>query len=140
MLFDKILKNRNKGRTKEPKKKILIVEDDAMLVDLLYKYLKKADFEVEKVLDGLEVLEKAKEFIPDLILLDLILPGLDGFAVLKSLKEDDHLSSIPVVVLSNLDKEEDIKSTIALGAQEHIVKVQAKLDDIVSIVKRNLNI
>lgn len=122
----------NKG-----KKKVLVVEDDAMLVGLLEKQLKKNGFVVEKVLDGLGVLEIAKKFAPDIILLDLVLPGLDGFGVLKELKEDDELTSVPVVVLSNLDKEQDVKSTIALGAREHLVKVNIKLQDIVEVVKRN---
>lgn len=123
---------------KEIKKKILLVEDDAMLAALLAKQLKKEGFEVVEVLNGLDVLETAKTFNPDLVLLDLILPGLDGFEVLRQIKGDDDLASVPVIVLSNLDKESDVKSTIALGADEHLVKVKTKLVDVVETVKRNL--
>ena len=123
---------------KNKKNKILLVEDDALLLNLLAKQLKKSGFNVEKVTNGLEVIPMAKSFRPDLILLDLILPGLDGFEILRNLREDNKLSDIPIVVLSNLDKEEDVKSTIALGAREHVVKVGVKLEDIIGIVKRNI--
>ena len=120
------------------KNKVLLVEDDALLITLLEKQLKKAEFVVEKVMNGLEVIESAKKFKPNLILLDLILPGIDGFEILRELKVDSDLAPIPVIVLSNLDKEGDVKSTIALGAKEHIVKVKTKLVDIVEAVKRNI--
>lgn len=126
------------GIGKRNKKKILLVEDDALLASLLEEQLKEADFTVEKVTNGLDVLATAHKFKPNLILLDLILPGLDGFEVLRELKEDTELSTVPVVVLSNLDKEGDVKSTIALGAKEHIVKVKTKLGDVIDAVKRNI--
>ncbi|KKQ40558.1 MAG: Two component transcriptional regulator, winged helix family [Candidatus Magasanikbacteria bacterium GW2011_GWA2_37_8] len=126
------------GIGKSNKKKVLLVEDDALLVTVLEKQLKEEGYIAEKVGNGLEVITTAHKFKPNLILLDLVLPGLDGFEILRQLKEDDELSTVPVVVLSNLDKEGDVKSTIALGAKEHIVKVKTKLGDVIGAVKRNI--
>ena len=126
------------GIGKSNKKKVLLVEDDALLVTVLEKQLKEEGYIAEKVGNGLEVITTAHKFKPNFILLDLVLPGLDGFEILRQLKEDDELSTVPVVVLSNLDKEGDVKSTIALGAKEHIVKVKTKLGDVIGAVKRNI--
>jgi two-component system phosphate regulon response regulator PhoB len=126
------------GLKKKGKGIILLVEDDALLLEVLKLQIESEGFQVKTAVNGLDVLELARKFVPNLILLDLIIPGIDGFAVLKELKADEKLVKIPVIVLSNLDKESDIKSTIALGAVEHIVKADVKVEYILKVIKRNI--
>ena len=112
----------------------------AMLIKVLSKGIKKAGFDTEEVMSGLKVVSAAKKFKPDLILLDIILPGLDGFGVLKLLKSDKTLKKIPVVVLSNLDKPADVISAKALGSVQYIIKANTKIDEIIKIIKKTLKI
>ncbi len=126
------------GLKKKESKTILLVEDDLLLLEVLKEQIEKEGFVVKTTVNGLEVTDLARKYSPSLILLDLIIPGIDGFAVLKELKEDGALAKIPVVVLSNLDKEGDIKSTIALGAAEHIIKANVKVEEIIKVIKRNI--
>lgn len=118
--------------------KILIVEDEEILLKVLQEKLEKEKYKVELVVDGAEVLRRAKSFRPDLILLDLILPNKDGFEVLKELKLDSGLKLIPVVVLSNLGQDEEIKRALQLGAVDYLVKTQHPINEIVEKVKRHL--
>ncbi|MFC1612248.1 PleD family two-component system response regulator [Patescibacteria group bacterium] len=126
------------GRNEKTKQRILLVEDDKMLLKVLSKQLKKAGFEVIEIKNGLRVVGAAKKFLPQLILLDLILPGLDGFAVLKQLKADPVLKKIPVIVLSNLEEPADVKSARILGSTKYILKATANIKDIINEVKRIL--
>ena len=121
-------------------KKVLIVEDDALLAQVLVRAFVDEKFEVLNITDGLAVLDATKRFKPDAILLDLILPGLDGFAVLKQLKADVQTSHIPVVVVSNLDDVADVKSAKVLGAEEFFIKANTKLEKIVNFVKGRTNV
>lgn len=123
------------GLGEKKSKKVMLVEDDALLAQVLATALKNEDFEVVIVSDGLEALDTAGKIHPSLILLDLILPGMDGFAVLKELKEDSKTSDIPVVIISNLDSVSDIKSTKVLGADKYFLKADSNLDEIVKFVK-----
>ncbi len=117
------------------KKNILIIEDDEFFRGLLVKRLAKEEFEVSVASDGKEAIEKTKKVKPDLILLDLVLPLVDGFEVLKKIKEDTSTSSIPIIILSNLDKKEDIERGLQLGAMDYMVKSQFTLDIIITRIK-----
>lgn len=128
------------GRKKIISKKILIVEDDSLLAKVVSTSFLAEKFQVVTVENGLEVLDAAKKFSPDIILLDLIIPGIDGFAVLKQLKEDDITKNIPVAIMSNLGTIGDIKSTKALGADEYFIKANTEIEKIVSYVKTKLKI
>ena len=119
-------------------KNILIIEDDVFLSELMAKKLKDSGFKVTKAIDGQEGLEKAAQTQPNLILLDLILPGMDGFEVLKHLKDNTQTASIPVIILSNLGQREDIERGFDLGAQDYLVKAQFTPDEIVDRVKKPL--
>ncbi|MDP3882665.1 MAG: response regulator [Candidatus Staskawiczbacteria bacterium] len=116
-------------------KKILIVEDDAFLRDLINKKLSSAGFEVSEAIDGEKGLEKTKEEKPDLILLDLLLPTIDGFEVLAKLKESQDTSAIPVIVLSNLGQKEDVDKGLSLGATDYLIKAQFTPEEIILKVK-----
>jgi len=126
------------GKKKTVKNKVLVVEDDAMLSRVLSESLKIEKLQIKIVEDGSKVMDEVVKFMPDIILLDLILPGIDGFAVLKQLKEETKTKNIPVVVLSNLDQASDIKAVKALGADQYFLKATTKIDVIVQYVKDKL--
>ena len=121
----------------EPKK-ILIVEDDEFLRSLNAKRLETEGFKVVVAVDGQSALDLIPKELPDLIFLDLLLPGVDGFEVLKKIKADDKIKAIPVIVFSNLGQKEDIEKVHNLGAQDFLVKANFTLDDVVLKIKEVL--
>jgi DNA-binding response OmpR family regulator len=104
------------------KRKILIVDDDAELVELLTFNFKRAGFAVATAGDGVEALRKACSISPDLILLDLMLPELDGFAVCETLRRDAATASIPVIMLTALSGELGRLTGLGCGAAEYMTK------------------
>ncbi len=116
--------------------KILIIEDDNFLRLALEKKLKKEGFEVVTATDGEEGLQKIITELPDLVLLDIILPKKTGFGFLEDLKKDPNLKSIPIIIVSQLGQPEDIDKGINLGAIEYFVKAKVSLDDLVSKIKK----
>ena len=116
-------------------KTILIVEDDTILRDLISQKIKKANYDIVVAVDGEEGLKKAKEKKPDIILLDLILPGIDGFGVLEQIKKDPAIDKIPVVILSNLGQKEEIEKGMSLGATDFLIKAHFTLSEIVEKIK-----
>ncbi|MFA6081697.1 MAG: response regulator [Patescibacteria group bacterium] len=102
--------------------KIIIIEDDHFFQNFYSIKLKELSYQVEIANDGQEGMDKIKVFLPDLILLDLIMPVKDGFQVLEELRSDPILSKIPVVVFSTLGQESDIKKALDLGARDYINK------------------
>ena len=118
--------------------KILFVEDEPTLQKAVGEILGQEGFEVLAALDGEAGLELIKKEKPDLILLDLILPKKDGFAVLKEMKEDESLKDIPVIVLTNLEGMGDVEKAMSLGATTYLVKANYELDDVIKMIKENL--
>jgi len=116
-------------------KKILIIEDDKFLRELIAKKLLKENFEIFEAIDGEEGLKKIKEEKPDLILLDLILPGIDGFEVLAQIKKDPAMLSIPVIILSNLGQKEDIEKGMRMGAVDFLIKAHFTPGEIIDKIK-----
>ena len=121
---------------KSKKKNMLIVEDDALLCRALSDAFSQEQFQTVSVGNGLDVQEVAEKNPPDIILLDLILPGLDGFAVLKQLKSETKTASIPVVIISNLGSAADVKSAKSLGAEEYFIKANSEIKQIIDYVKK----
>lgn len=119
-------------------KKILIVEDDNFLRSLTAKRLEKEGYAVAVAVDGESALVTAKDEQPDLILLDLLLPGLDGFGVLGKLKANADLKKVPVIVFSNLGQKEDIEKAKLLGAEQFLIKANFTLDDVMDKIKAEL--
>ena len=127
------------GRKKPiKKKKILVIEDDSLLANILINSIVREGFEAFNVLDGLQAIDTAKKLQPDLILLDLILPGLDGFEVLRQLKADNNLKKVPVFIISNLDSISDVRSAKVLGAEEYFIKANTNVKNIVKAVSNRL--
>ncbi len=116
-------------------KKVMIVEDDRFLSFLLKSRLEKDGFTVEQVFDGEEAVQKLKQDVPDLIILDLIMPKVTGFEVLKTVSVTPELAKIPVVIVSNLAQDSDIEKARELGAKEYYVKVKVSIDDLVGRIK-----
>lgn len=118
--------------------KILLVEDDKFLRELLAGKIRKEGYTVVEAITGEEGLSKTKEERPQLILLDLVLPGMGGFDVLDAVKKDPQVSGIPVIILSNLGSREDIDKAMALGAREFMVKAHHSPQDIIEHIRRGL--
>ncbi|MDR0312404.1 MAG: response regulator [Treponema sp.] len=103
-------------------KKLLIVDDDEMNLDFFDLMLSKLGFGVIKAKDGVEALEKAKRFLPDLILLDNIMPRMDGWEFTKTIKSDDRYKDIPIIMFSALDDVKDKLEGFELGIEDYITK------------------
>jgi len=103
-------------------KKILIVEDDAAIIQLYKLKFEEAKYEVFEAATGVAGLEIAKKEKPNIILLDIIIPQYDGFAVLEMLKQDPATKNIPVILLTNLAQEDDKERGTKLGAKDYLVK------------------
>jgi len=120
------------------KKKILLVEDDKT-ISLMYKTkLETGGFEVLTADNGADGLKLAKEHKPDIIMLDVILPQLDGFSVLEELKKDASIKKIPVVMLTNLGTEEDKEKGEKLGAKDYLVKASLTPAQVEEKIKKYL--
>lgn len=115
--------------------KIFIVEDDKFLRELISQKVARAGYEVADALDGEEGVQKIQKERPDLILLDLILPGIDGFDVLRKIKAEETTKNIPVIILSNLGQKEDIDKGMELGATDYLIKAHFTPGEIVEKIK-----
>lgn len=120
------------------RKKILLVEDEETTYTTFRTALREGGFEVSHAMAGGKALDLAAQEKPDLILLDLILPGLSGLDVLANLKNNAVTRDIPVLILSQLSDQDSISRGISLGAMGYLVKSEYQLDDIVKKVKEIL--
>jgi len=119
-------------------KKVLLIEDDLALLKIYSNKLKANDFLVTVATTGKEGMHKVVTDKPDIVLLDIILPEKDGFMVLESIKKNPETRDIPVVIMSNLGQEADIKRGKELGAEDYLVKSNISLVDFVKKVKKYL--
>ena len=103
-------------------KNILVADDDELLVELLSFKLAQRGHEVTVAEDGIEALRAAEQHKPDVIVLDLMMPGMDGFELLRQLKDRRDLRDVPVIVLSGRKQEQDILRALSLGAQDYLGK------------------
>ncbi len=117
------------------KKKLLWVEDDRLIGSILAKKLSSSGFELLHAKNGEEALEGIKNFTPDAMVFDLVLPGMSGFDILQRIKQDSRFKKTPAMILSNLSKQSDIERAKALGAQKFLVKASVSLDQIVEEVR-----
>jgi two-component system phosphate regulon response regulator PhoB len=118
--------------------KVLLVEDDRFLRKAADATLRQAGFRVVLAVDGEDALRQARAEIPDLILLDVIMPKLQGFEVLRELKADPTTKAIPVIILSNLGQESDTARALQAGAAEYVVKASLSLQELVKKVQDTL--
>lgn len=120
--------------------KVLVVEDDKFLRGLLSQKLGASGFSVLLAADGREAVDKAKQEKPAVVLLDLMLPVLDGFEVLKNIKADGEIKSVPVIVLSNLGEKDEVQRALELGAVDYLIKAHFTPDEIIAKVREVLDI
>lgn len=119
--------------------KVLVAEDDKFLKQVYINKLPKEGFEVELATDGETALEKVKSFKPDLIILDIMMPKMNGLEVLEKLKESPEYKNIPVIITSNLDKNNDVKKGLDLGAVDYMIKSDVSINDIVDNIRKHLS-
>lgn len=119
-------------------KKILFIEDESALQKTFGDMLRQEHYEMISAVDGQIGLRLAREKKPDLILLDLILPKVHGFDVLKQLKEDPITKEIPVIILTNLEDMGNVEKAISLGATTYLVKSNYTLEDVLEKIKKAL--
>lgn len=117
-------------------KKILIAEDEEVLLNVLKDRFEAEGWEVAIAKDGEETIAAIEKTPFDLVLLDLLMPKIDGFEVLKEVKSNPELKDVPIMVLSNLGGDEDIKKAMALGADDYYVKTQHPMSEIVEKAKK----
>jgi|SRR3989338_11700057 len=120
--------------------KVLIVEDDTMILDMYVQKFEQEGFAVFHLDRGDDVVEIAEKEQPKIILLDVIMPGLDGFAVLRDLKANDKTKNIPVMMLTNLGQDEDKSKGLTLGAVGYIIKSSMTPGDVVKKVSEFLKL
>ncbi|PIY97035.1 MAG: response regulator [Candidatus Kerfeldbacteria bacterium CG_4_10_14_0_8_um_filter_42_10] len=120
------------------KQKILLIEDDKMLLEMYSSKFNREGYDIVTAENGSDGLKLAKENKPDLILLDIILPKLDGFATLKEIRGDANIKNTPVILLTNLGQDQDIQKGKALGADDYFVKANHTPTEVVEKVRELL--
>lgn len=120
------------------KNKVLVIEDDSFIAGLITETLNKAGFETTLASDGEGGFRKMNKEAPDVILLDLILPGMNGFEFLEKIKGDKKTMSTPVVIISNLGSEDETKKGLRLGAHSYLIKAHILPDDLIKKIKEIL--
>ncbi|MCX6745906.1 MAG: response regulator [Candidatus Parcubacteria bacterium] len=123
---------------KEKKDRILLIEDDSFLVEMYTTKFELEGFEVISAEDGKKGLDFALKEKPEIILLDILMPKMDGFAVLEALKKDKTTLNIPVVLLTNLGQKDDVKKGFEKGAVGYLIKAHFMPSEVVDKIKKIL--
>lgn len=123
-------------------KTILLIEDDEFLREICVKKLIKEGFDVSVAVDGEQAIKEMDKIEPDLILLDIILPTMNGYEVLQKIKVHKNIKirQVPIIVLSNLGQENDIKKAMDMGATDYLIKAHFTTEEITDKVKKVLGI
>ena len=119
-------------------KKILIIEDQEILADLLQKKLTMSGYQVSLAPDGEKGLGLMRQLRPDLVLLDILMPKIDGLEVLAAVQKDGDLNKIPVIVISNSGQPAEIEKIKKLGAKDWLVKTDFNIQEIIQKVKKQI--
>jgi DNA-binding response OmpR family regulator len=117
-------------------KKILLVEDDPFLIDIYKTKFKKAGFQVEVAESGDQVFPVLKEIKPDLLVLDIVLPHLDGWEIMERIKSDKDLKNLKVIILSNLGQKNEVEKGLKMGAVKYLIKAHYTPTEIVEEIKK----
>ncbi len=119
-------------------KSILLIEDDPFLIDIYTTKLKESGFGVAVVTDGEQAIIKVKELKPDLVILDIVLPEVDGWEILRKIKSELKLEDLKVIILSNLGQKEEVEKGINLGAVKYLIKAHYTPSQVVEEIKKVL--
>lgn len=115
-------------------KTVLLVDDDPFILNAYSSGLSRYGFSVYEAKDGQDAMDLLKDYIYDIVVLDLVMPKLSGFEVLKKLKKDVQLRKTPVVVLTNLNQDSDRQEVLGLGASDFLIKSETSLNDLVNAI------
>ncbi|MFA6383119.1 MAG: response regulator [Parcubacteria group bacterium] len=121
------------------KEKIMIVEDDSFVMDIYRTKLEQENFEVIEAVNGVEAIKKLQNIEPNLILLDIIMPFMDGLEVLKKIKEDERLKNIPVILLTNLSQKDEVTKGLGLGANDYLIKSHFTPSEVLEKIKKYIS-
>lgn len=119
--------------------KILIIDDDPFILDMYVLKFKERGFDVEIAHDGKDGLKKAKEYKPDAILLDVVMPAMDGFDVLQELKKSSETKMAKIILLTNLGQKEDVERGKKLEADDYVIKAHFTPSEVVEKVNNLLS-
>ena len=119
--------------------KILLVEDDPFLIEIYSTKIKKSGFSLDVVTDGSAVIKKLEEKKFNLILLDIVLPNMNGWEVLRLIKNDSRFDELKIVILSNLGEKEDMEKGLRFGVTKYLVKSQYTPSEVVEEIRKILN-
>lgn len=114
----------------------MIIEDDSFVMDIYQTKLNQEGYEVLLAENGAEALKKLEKETPDLVLLDIIMPYVDGLQVLKKIKASKKLKDIPVILLTNLSQKEDINEGLGLGADDYLIKSHFTPSEVLEKIKK----
>jgi CheY-like chemotaxis protein len=128
----------NKKLSGKIMKKILLVEDEELMIGLLQKKLIKEGYEVTVARDGEEGLKKAREVMPDLILMDIIMPKMGGLEVMEHIQKEEDLKKIPIIIISNSGQPVEIDRAQRLGAKDWLVKTDFDPQELVEKIKKQI--
>ena len=118
---------------------VLLVEDDKFLRELIIQKLEKEGFEVQAAIEATEAFKLMEEKKPNIVLLDLVLPGMDGFAIMHRIKENPQTSDVAVIILSNLGQKEDQERAMSEGAADYLVKADFTPSEITEKIRNVLS-
>ncbi|RME59664.1 response regulator [Candidatus Parcubacteria bacterium] len=121
-------------------KKVLLAEDDKFLSTLLRAKLLKEGFDVQQAFDGEEAYRYLRDYKPDVMILDIIMPNVSGFEFLEKISVDPQLNRIPIIVLTNLGQDEDVEKAKRLGVAAYFIKTNTSISDVVEAIKSTLHI
>ncbi|MBI3115402.1 MAG: response regulator [Candidatus Kerfeldbacteria bacterium] len=121
---------------KSAQTKIVLVEDDTFLAGMYITKLTMEHFDVRLATDGKQGLKLIQDEQPDLVLLDIILPKLSGFDILKEVRQDPRFKNLPILLLTNLGAREDVERGLALGATDYLIKAHFLPTEVVGKIKR----
>jgi len=113
---------------------VLVIEDDPFILDIIVLKFTNQKWNVTSAMNGEKGLELAKSNPPDIILLDILLPGMSGYEALEKIKADEALKDIPVLILSNYGQKEEIEKSLSLGAVDHLIKANIIIDEVIGKV------
>lgn len=119
-------------------KKILVVEDDAFVMDIYRTKLTREGFAVAEAKNGVEAVKYLEKNMPDLMLLDIVMPYMDGLAVLEKMNENEKWKNIPVILLTNLSQKEEVERCLRLGAKDYLIKSHFTPAEVVEKIRTHL--
>lgn len=119
-------------------KKILLVEDDSFLIDIYTTKLKESGFSVEVASEGDEAVRKAREDEFDLVLLDIVMPKVDGWDILRQIKAEPKSKDLKVIIISNLSQKEEVEKGMNLGAEKYLIKAHYTPSEVAKEIKEVL--